>query len=149
IDNKAKIDTQPFFEEYKKLIADGANSIDPKVRKPIYDRLQEIIADEGWVITTAFWLTFTAFSKRIQGYRATLSPPTFEGVWVQEYETRRVCGGPKRRGRDLVHWQAAAASDPGALSQQRGRLPVHPPHPRRPRRDDGRSERDARAGRRA
>lgn len=82
-DNKAKIDTQPFFDEYKKLIADGANSIDPKVRKPIYDRLQEIVADEGWVITTAFWLTFTALSKRVQGYRATLSPPTFEGVWVQ------------------------------------------------------------------
>lgn len=82
-DNKANIQNLPFFAEYKKLIEDGANSIDPKVRKPIYDRVQEIMAEEGWVVITAFWVNFMGLSKRVQGYRATIDPPQFESVWLE------------------------------------------------------------------
>ncbi|MCA9858408.1 MAG: hypothetical protein KC438_01730, partial [Thermomicrobiales bacterium] len=78
-------DGQPFFDEYVQLIADGANSIDPEVRKPIYDRIQMIIAEEGWVITTAFWLTFTGLSSRVQGYRPTIAGGHYFGdAWLAE-----------------------------------------------------------------
>lgn len=84
-DNKAFIEGQPFYDEYVQLIADGANSIDPEVRKPIYDRIQMIIAEEGFVITTAFWLSFTAFSPRVRGYRPTIGAGHYFGdVWLAE-----------------------------------------------------------------
>ena len=83
--NKAFIDEQPFFDEYVQLIADGANSIDRDVRKPIYDRIQMIIAEEGFVITTAFWISFTGLSTRVQGYRPVIAGGYFFGdVWLSE-----------------------------------------------------------------
>jgi peptide/nickel transport system substrate-binding protein len=84
-DNKARIENQPFFQEYVQLMNDGANSIDPAVRKPIYDRIQQIIAEEGWIITTAFWLSFTGFSQRVRGYRPTIGAGHYFGdVWLAE-----------------------------------------------------------------
>ncbi|MEA2523948.1 MAG: peptide/nickel transport system substrate-binding protein [Thermomicrobiales bacterium] len=83
--NKANIQGQPFFEEYVRLIGEGANSIDPAVRKPIYDRIQQIITEEGWVITTAFWLSFAGFTNRVQGYRSTIGAGHYFGdVWLAE-----------------------------------------------------------------
>jgi peptide/nickel transport system substrate-binding protein len=84
-DNKARIETQPFFEEYVQLIADGMSSIDPDVRKPIYDRIQMIIAEEGFAMITAFRLTFTGLSPRVQGYRPTIAGGYYFGdVWLSE-----------------------------------------------------------------
>ncbi len=83
--NKAFIEGQPFFEEYAQLIADGANSIDPAVRKPIYDRIQMIIAEEGFIVTTAFWLSFTGLSARVRGYQEAISGGRYFGnVWLAE-----------------------------------------------------------------
>lgn len=84
-DNKTNIQDQPFFADYVRLIGEGANSIDPAVRKPIYDQIQRIISDEGWVITTAFWLSFTGFTPRVNGYRATIGAGHYFGdVWLAE-----------------------------------------------------------------
>ena len=66
--NKANIQTQPFFAEYSTLVEQGIGSVDPKMRKPIYDRLQEIIADEVFVVMTAWWPIFAGVSKRVKGY---------------------------------------------------------------------------------
>jgi ABC-type transport system substrate-binding protein len=81
--NRAKIETQPFFEEYKKLMNDGVSSIDPKVRKPIYDKLQEMIADESFIIDLAFWTSFMGLSKRVQGFKFSIDQfPYYGNVWL-------------------------------------------------------------------
>ncbi|MEA2526318.1 MAG: peptide/nickel transport system substrate-binding protein [Thermomicrobiales bacterium] len=82
--NTCGIDTQPFFAEYKQLLQDGANSIDPAVRKPIYDRVQVLSAEEGWVINLAFTQDALALSKRIQGYQPDITQVTnLTGVSVE------------------------------------------------------------------
>jgi len=75
VDNKAHIDTQAFFAEYKRLHDQGLATSDPVVRKPIYDRLQEITAEESWLVMLGFWQQFWALSPRVQGLK-----PTFNGI---------------------------------------------------------------------
>ncbi len=83
--NKANIQTQPFFADYKKLVEQGISSVDPKMRKPIYDKIQELWAEEGFVIITAFWLSFTALSKRVKGYSVPGDRRPFLGdIWLDE-----------------------------------------------------------------
>ncbi len=82
--NTCGIETQPFFAEYAQLLQDGASSIDPAVRKPIYDRVQVLSQEEGWVINLAFNQSALALSKRVQGYQADITQFTnLGGVWVE------------------------------------------------------------------
>jgi peptide/nickel transport system substrate-binding protein len=67
--NKANLQLAPFFDDYSKLVLQGTASIDPNVRKPIYDQIQELAADESWVLIMAFWVTFDGVTKRVQGVR--------------------------------------------------------------------------------
>ncbi len=67
--NKANLQTQPFFEDYKNLVLQGTTSIDRNVRKPVYDQIQEMLADQSWVLILAFWVTFDGLSKRVQDFR--------------------------------------------------------------------------------
>jgi peptide/nickel transport system substrate-binding protein len=66
--NKANLQTMPFFEEYKSLVLQGTTSIDRAARKPVYDKIQEMLADESWVLILAFWVTFNGLTKRVQGF---------------------------------------------------------------------------------
>ena len=80
--NRANIQTQPFYAEYRKLVEDGVSSIDFKVRKPIYDRIQEIWADEGWVVNVAFDVFSDVVSGRVNGFRMPIDQvPHFGTVW--------------------------------------------------------------------
>jgi peptide/nickel transport system substrate-binding protein len=82
--NKANIQTQPFFAEYAKLVDDGINSIDPKVRKPVYDRIQRIWADESWTINLAFAVFGVVLSRRVAGFRPSIDQvPHFGNVWLE------------------------------------------------------------------
>jgi peptide/nickel transport system substrate-binding protein len=81
--NKANIQGLPFFADYSKLLDEGSSLIDPKARKPIYDKIQQIIADEGFVVVTAFWLSFSALSKRVQGYKIPGDRrPFLSDMWI-------------------------------------------------------------------
>lgn len=71
-ENRANIQTQPFYDEYKELVAQGVSTIDPAARKPIYDRIQEIWAEESWAPIIAFSVIYTGMSSRVQGF--TLPP---------------------------------------------------------------------------
>lgn len=83
--NRANIENQPFFEEYKRLWAEGLTSIDRKVRKPIYDRLQEIIAGEGFIIVLGFTPNRWILSKRVRGFRAVPSGlQVYAPVWLDK-----------------------------------------------------------------
>jgi peptide/nickel transport system substrate-binding protein len=83
--NKANIQTLPNFAEYKKLVEEGTSSVDFKKRKPIYDKIQEMWAEEGYVIITAFWLSFTALSKRAKGYKIPGDRrPFLSDVWIDD-----------------------------------------------------------------
>ncbi|MFN8661092.1 MAG: ABC transporter substrate-binding protein [Thermomicrobiales bacterium] len=67
-ENRANIQTQPFYEEYKKLVEDGVSTIDPEQRKPIYDRIQEIWAEESWSPILAFSLITVGLSENVAGF---------------------------------------------------------------------------------
>ncbi|MFN8591884.1 MAG: ABC transporter substrate-binding protein [Thermomicrobiales bacterium] len=67
--NRAGIDTQPFFDEYKKLVAEGVSTIGNDARKPIYDRIQEIWADESWAPIIAFSLLYVGLDNNVTGFR--------------------------------------------------------------------------------
>ena len=163
--NTCGIETQPFFAEYKQLLEEGASSIDPAVRKPIYDRVQVLSAEEGWVINLAF--TQDALALSTSGSRATnrTSPrsPTWAASGSRSSETATVSGRTawchasahvRRRVQvrtfaevRMAHSRRGCAGDPGALFDLGRDLLVHPLDPRRSRRLDRRAERDARAGR--
>lgn len=66
--NKANIQTQPFFDNYKRLVEEGVGTLDPAARKPIYDRIQEIWADESWAPIIAFSLLYVGLSDRTRGF---------------------------------------------------------------------------------
>lgn len=71
-DNRAGIDTQPFYDEYKRLVEEGVSTIGNDARKPIYDRIQEIWAEESWAPIIAFSLIYVGLSDGVQGF--TLPP---------------------------------------------------------------------------
>jgi ABC-type transport system substrate-binding protein len=48
---------------------------DNVVRKPLYDRLQEITAEQSWLVMLGFWQQFWALSSRVQGFK-----PAFNGI---------------------------------------------------------------------
>jgi peptide/nickel transport system substrate-binding protein len=80
--NKANIQTQPFFADYRKLVDQGVGSIDLKLRKPIYDKIQQYWADEGWSITIAFAVFADVLSGRTKGFRPSIDQvPHFGLVW--------------------------------------------------------------------
>jgi peptide/nickel transport system substrate-binding protein len=80
--NRANIQTQPFYAEYRKLVEGGVTSIDPKVRKPIYDKIQEIWADEGWVVNVGFAVYSDVLGGRVNGFKMPIDQvPHFGGVW--------------------------------------------------------------------
>lgn len=79
--NKAFLQTQPFFEDYKNLVLQGTASIDPNVRKPIYDQIQRMLADQSWVLIMAFWVTYDGLSPRVQGFQKPIDQViSFGGV---------------------------------------------------------------------
>ncbi len=42
-----------------------------------------MIADEGFVVVTAFWLSFSALSKRVQGYKIPGDRrPFLSDMWI-------------------------------------------------------------------
>ena len=67
--NRAKIESLPFFEEYKKLVLEGIGTTDMKARKKTYDRIQAIWAEESWIVNLAFWVIPVVISQRVKGYR--------------------------------------------------------------------------------
>ena len=71
-DNRAGIETQPFYDEYKKLVEEGVSTIGNEARKPIYDRIQEIWAEESWAPIIAFSLLYVGLSSGVEGF--TLPP---------------------------------------------------------------------------
>jgi peptide/nickel transport system substrate-binding protein len=72
VENRANIETQPFYEEYKQLVEDGVSLIDPEERKPIYDRIQEIWAEESWAPIIAFSVMTVGLTSDVEGF--TLPP---------------------------------------------------------------------------
>ncbi len=82
--NRSHVETQPFFAEYSKLVTDGIASTDPRVRKPIYDRIQMIWADESWTINLAFWVIPVLLSNRVKNYRHPVDQvPHFADISIQ------------------------------------------------------------------
>ncbi len=71
-DNRAGIETQPFYDEYKRLVEEGVSTIGNEARKPIYDRIQEIWAEESWAPIIAFSLLYVGLSTGVEGF--TLPP---------------------------------------------------------------------------
>ncbi len=71
-DNRAGIETQPFYDEYKRLVEEGVSTIGNEARKPIYDRIQEIWAEESWAPIIAFSLLYVGLSSGVEGF--TLPP---------------------------------------------------------------------------
>jgi peptide/nickel transport system substrate-binding protein len=71
-DNRAGIETQPFFDEYKRLVEEGVSTIGNDARKPIYDRIQEIWAEESWAPILAFSVLYVGLSADVTGF--TLPP---------------------------------------------------------------------------
>ncbi len=71
-DNRAGIETLPFYDEYKKLVEEGVSTIGNEARKPIYDRIQEIWAEESWAPIIAFSLLYVGLSANVEGF--TLPP---------------------------------------------------------------------------
>ncbi|MDF3042907.1 MAG: bacterial extracellular solute-binding s, 5 Middle family protein [Thermomicrobiales bacterium] len=71
-DNRAGIETQPFYDEYKSLVEEGVSTIGNEARKPIYDRIQEIWAEESWAPIIAFSLIYVGLSDDVEGF--TLPP---------------------------------------------------------------------------
>jgi peptide/nickel transport system substrate-binding protein len=71
-DNRAGIETQPFYDEYKRLVEEGVSTIGNEARKPIYDRIQEIWAEESWAPIIAFSLIYVGLSSGVEGF--TLPP---------------------------------------------------------------------------
>jgi peptide/nickel transport system substrate-binding protein len=71
-DNRAGIETQPFFDEYKQLVEEGVSTIGNEARKPIYDRIQEIWAEESWAPILAFSVLYSGLSADVTGF--TLPP---------------------------------------------------------------------------
>ena len=67
-DNRAGIETQPFYDEYKRLVEDGVSTIGNEARKPIYDRIQEIWAEESWAPIIAFSLIYVGLSSGVEGF---------------------------------------------------------------------------------
>jgi peptide/nickel transport system substrate-binding protein len=81
--NTCGIETQDFFEEYAQLIADGSSTIDRDARKQTYDRLQQLSAEQGWVINLAFNQDALALSPRVQNYQTDITEFTeLDGVWL-------------------------------------------------------------------
>ena len=81
--NRAKIETQPFFEEYKKLVLEGIGTTDMKARKRTYDRIQAIWAEESWTVNLAFWVIPVVISQRVKNYRHPVDQvPHFAGTEV-------------------------------------------------------------------
>ena len=81
--NRAKIETQPFFEEYKKLVLEGIGTTDMKARKRTYDRIQTIWAEESWIVNLAFWVIPVVISQRVKNYRHPVDQvPHFAGTEV-------------------------------------------------------------------
>lgn len=81
--NTCGIETQEFFEEYAQLIADGSATIDRDERKQIYDRLQQLSAEQGWVINLAFNQDALALSPRVEDYQTDITEFTqLGGVWL-------------------------------------------------------------------
>jgi peptide/nickel transport system substrate-binding protein len=67
-DNRAGIETQPFFDEYKSLVEEGVSTIGNDARKPIYDRIQEIWAEESWAPIIAFAVIYAGLSSGVEGF---------------------------------------------------------------------------------
>ncbi len=79
--NKAFLQTMPFFETYKNLVLQGTASIDPNARKPVYDQIQEMLVDESWVQILAFWVTYDGLTRRVQGFQKPIDQViSFGGV---------------------------------------------------------------------
>ncbi|MCX6045661.1 MAG: ABC transporter substrate-binding protein [Chloroflexi bacterium] len=53
--------------EMDKLIADGLQKVDPKERKPFYDRIQEIFVEEVTVLYLQFDQWLEPFARRLEG----------------------------------------------------------------------------------
>ena len=71
----------PFFDTYKNLVLQGTASIDPNVRKPVYDQIQEMLVDESWVQILAFWVTYDGLTPRVQGFQKPIDQViSFGGV---------------------------------------------------------------------
>jgi len=84
IDNRTRLETQPFFDEYKKLWDEGLASRDLAVRKKAYDRIQEILAESGHIIVLGFSPVLTVVNKRVQDFLQ--APSTYQyyaSTWLK------------------------------------------------------------------
>ena len=47
----------------------------------MYDQIQEMLADESWVLIMAFWVTFDGLTTRVQGFQKPIDQViSFGGV---------------------------------------------------------------------
>ncbi|CAN5528562.1 peptide-binding protein [soil metagenome] len=69
--------------EMDKLIADGLQKVDPKERKPIYDRIQEIFVDEVPVLYLQFDQWMEPFSRRLEGVPDKVVNPI---EWISSFQ---------------------------------------------------------------
>ena len=82
--NRSHIETQPFYDNYKKLIDQGASTIETNVRKPVYDQIFELWNDESWQIIFAFWTQFYGLTQRVKGFHYQVdSFVSWTDVWLE------------------------------------------------------------------
>ena len=81
--NRSHIETQPFYDNYKKLIDQGASTVDANVRKPVYDQIFELWNDESWQIIFAFWTEFYGLTQRVKDFHYQVdSFVSWTDVWL-------------------------------------------------------------------
>lgn len=84
VDNRARIDTQPFFEDYKKALADGLSSNDLAVRAPAYKRLQDILAESGHIIVLGFTPVLYGTTKNVRDvvFESQYAFQSYTSAWI-------------------------------------------------------------------
>src|SRR5262249_3023959 len=70
-------------DEMDKLIADGLQKVDPKDRKPFYDRIQEIFVEEVPVLYLQFDQWMEPFARRLEGVPDKILS---SGEWIDAYK---------------------------------------------------------------
>lgn len=85
--NRARIETQPFYEEYRSLWVQGLATRDVPTRKRAYDRIQDILSESAFVMVLGFAPKHWIINKRVQGFKTfpgTAARMYFAPVWLQD-----------------------------------------------------------------
>jgi len=83
--NFARLEQTPRFEEYSKLKGDLLGTIDRDERKRINDRIQVLMAEEGYQHPFTFWKSYQAFSGRVRDVVMPLDTVLdYATIWLAE-----------------------------------------------------------------